>query len=477
MKELVHEVYVTASKPVTVSLYEFDTSSRNEEVFLLYSMGHENGPGIVRDGKCSPWMAHPNPNYLGQRTTDPDIQRFGTYFLNKELQQEDLLKLDTRIKSLSSTNELLRPLTELYKANSAQKNYIDEFYRAYPGYEIVAIQGIGDLTMNLWNVAYINSAFTKEPKFLHLFDERINDRTYSCLVKWKSGKLQISDLRFNRYLFNECKDDPKVVTINGEPVADKIEFAVYGQRMIHPGFGDSSGAPEVFDRAEIAHQFADIRHLLELPNLNPNQSFPIAGDSGRPRYYFGREQDDDIWFGEAELLENRNLRKAAITGSVELNTLHSGLGVSHDQVNAAMDRHRYIKVDHPTAPLMSKEIPMFGAVIGQADTCQWRFVSGEDQYVELKLRENRYPCTMVGLNEDGQFYMFAWNGIYSKEPGLTLRQSAFVMCRHGVANAILCDEGGDAFQYIKSNNSLSPKIKPSRGQMRAVFVVARRVTE
>jgi len=477
MKNQLHEKHDIGDRQVTISLYEFDTHNREEEVFLVYSRGRENGPGIVRDGKCSPWMAHPNPTYIGKRTTDPDIQRYGTYYLSEELKSEDNEKLKKRIASLASDSSLREQLNELLKSNTSELDYISEFKKCYPGYEIVAVQGIGDLTMNLWNVAYLNSEYTEEPVFLHLFDEPINDRTYSCLVKWKTGKLEICDVKFNRFIYNEYKKNPLIVQIRGEGVADKIEFAVFGQKMVHPKYESNSSESVEFDRAEIAHQFSDIRHLLELPNLNPNTQFGISGDTGRPRYYFGREQLDDIWFGEAEILENRNLRKAALSGSVELNALHSGLGASQTQIKAAMDRQRYTYTGHPTKPLQSDEVPVYRTALNHPDNCEWRFVSGEEQYVEVVLRENRYPCTMVGLDAQGKFYMFAWNGIYSKEPGLTLRQSAHIMCQYGVTGSILCDEGGDVFQYVLEDDNLKPIIKPNRGQMRAAFIVARKTRD
>nr|VFJ49389.1 MAG: Predicted protein (DUF2233) [Candidatus Kentron sp. FM]VFJ72075.1 MAG: Predicted protein (DUF2233) [Candidatus Kentron sp. FM]VFK10506.1 MAG: Predicted protein (DUF2233) [Candidatus Kentron sp. FM] len=472
-----YERHKLDDREIKISLYYFN---RDEEVFLIYSRGMENGPGIVRDGKSSPWMAHPNPSYIGQRTTDADIQRYGTYFLNQALKNEDNDNLQDRITKLSLNDPddpLLPELKELLESNRNQKDYITEFKRAYPGYEIIAIQGIGDLTMNLWNVAYINSQFVDEPQFLHLFDEPINDRTYSCLVKWKTGKLEICDVKFNRFIYNNNKRDPLIVQIREKGVANQIEFAVYGQRMAHSKYGSKTNESVEFDRYQIAHQFSDVRHLLELPNLNPKQKLPFPSDPGRPRYYFGREQKDDIWFGEAEILENRNLRKAALSGSVELNTLHSGLGASHDQIEAAMEKHRYTHTTHPTSPLKSEGIPVHRTALGHPDDCEWRFVSGEEQYVEVVLRENRYPCTMVGLDRDGKFHMFAWNGIYSQEPGLTLRQSARIMCQHGVTDAILCDEGEDVFQYISDGNDLIPIIEPKRGQIRAALVVARRIRD
>jgi hypothetical protein len=203
---------------VIQSILQFDTHNGNEEVFLLYSKGRENGPSIVRDGKGSPWMMHPNPERLGIKTTDADIQRYGTYFLNKVLKEDEVNKLESRINKLKrkinksdEDKELRLQLKELLKSNQEQHDYEEIFRKYYPEYKIVAVQGIGDLTMNHWNVAYINDRITGKPEILHLLDEPIHDRVYSCFIKWKNDhqpKYEIKDVRFNRYEFNVRRNSP-----------------------------------------------------------------------------------------------------------------------------------------------------------------------------------------------------------------------------------------------------------------------------
>lgn len=460
---------------VTKSVIEFD---EQEELFLLYSLGCENGPGINRDGKSSPWMTNPNPKYRGYPTTDPDIQRFGTYFINSVTQQNDIQKLQSRIKNIPSNptnNQLLQELNDLLVSNEKQRNYVKEFNATYTDYEITAIQGIGDLTMNLWNVAYVNNEITGEPKILHLFNEPIHDRLYTCLVKWIDGRqpnLEITNVTFDRYIYNQDINSPEVVKIDGKPVADKIEFAVYGQQVIRPSYNNPA-ISEIFHPREIAHQFPDIRHFLQLPNLNPNHQFAnLPGDNGRPRYYFGRQQWDDIWFGEAELLDSRNLRRAAIVDSIELSSLYSGLGVSEEQIEAALSEASYSKVTNPNQPLQYDLIPAYQDAPTDSNRAEWRFVPEDKTLVEIRLRENRYPCTLIGLNDKGRLYMLAWHGVYSKFPGWTIRQAAYKLQQYS-ATAILCDEGNDVFQYFRQNN-LVPVIEPKRGQVRAVFIVARK---
>jgi len=91
------------------------------------------------------------------------------------------------------------------------------FLEKYPGYEIIGQQGCGDLTMNLWNVAYINNDLGQSPpELVCLQQEPIENRTYSCLVKWKASecgivRLTIEEVRFRpRELLREGNENEMV---------------------------------------------------------------------------------------------------------------------------------------------------------------------------------------------------------------------------------------------------------------------------
>lgn len=471
------QVQLDDNQNVRRSILEFD-SAQGEELFLLYSLGRENGPGIERDGRGSPWMSHPNPKWSHVHVTDPDLQRWGTWFWDKASKAQDLSKLDKKISSVvneagqapsAQMKDYIDQLADLRNKNAGESTYLEQFRKIYPGWDVVAVQGIGDLTMNHWNVGYLRSPFTnKRAEILHLLDEPIHDRIYTCLVKWidRMPKYQIRNVRFNRFVFNTDRNDPMVVQIDGEGVADKIEFAVYGQQLVTPRQDGIGGV--VFDPSDIVHQFSDVRHLLQLPNLNPAV--------GRPRYFFGKPQQDDVWLGEAELLDDRNLRRAALVGPIELNRLYQGLGVSIDQVRDAMKT----ATPYSEAQTLSgkklhyDDIPISLAAKGTPSVAEWRVVKENDALIDVRIRENRYPCTMIGVNDLGGLYFFAWKGAYSNWPGLTLRQAANELVLKGVVSAILCDEGADVFQYFDQGAGLHPPvISPGRGQMRALFVVAR----
>jgi hypothetical protein len=210
--------------------------------------------------------------------------------------------------------------------------------------------------------------------------------------------------------------------------------------------------------------------------LNPKKPFNDGSfkDRGIPRIYFGKNQMDDIWLGEAELLDSKNLRKAAIADSVELNMLYSGLGASREQVKAALNTANYTQINNMAKPLYWDRIPKDAAPPDWEPKAEWRFVQEDESLVEIRLKENRYPCTIIGIDNSGKVYMLAWAGIYSASPGWTFRQAAHSLYIRGVKSAILCDEGNDVFQYFLDGGTLTPAIKSKRGQVRAIIVVAQR---
>jgi hypothetical protein len=126
-------------------------------------------------------------------------------------------------------------------------------YGARPsnGEEIVFMQGCGDLTMNLWNVAFVSgdSCYRKEGwDLLHAPGEPLNDREYTCLIKWKCGRedeelreiasgrrvvypYQIAPLRFMAPWLNKRESPNRHVFLGKFPIGHLIEFAVYGKQI------------------------------------------------------------------------------------------------------------------------------------------------------------------------------------------------------------------------------------------------------
>ena len=65
--------------------------------------------------------------------------------------------------------------------------HAEHFLKNCPDRSIVAQQGNGDMSMNYWNVGFINDGKYNggKPKLLFLNGEPVQDRVYTCLVKWK----------------------------------------------------------------------------------------------------------------------------------------------------------------------------------------------------------------------------------------------------------------------------------------------------
>jgi hypothetical protein len=307
--------------------------------------------------------------------------------------------------------------------------------------------------MNLWKVGYMNSALSDdEPHLIYLHDEPIWERTYRCLVKYKHPyEVKIENVKFNPY----TEQIEEIVQIEGKPVGDKVEFAVAGMQLIRNEI--------IVPVRNIAHQFSDIRVLFLLTNLNPDK--PLADgkgweDQGRPRFYFGRQRLDDVWFGAAQLLADYNLRRAALDGSVELSRLYGGLGASVEQVRGAMRRIGYTEVEDPLESL---------------EPGNYRFLPEDDSLVEVYLKRNTYSWTIIGVSKDGKVYCLACKGKPGVE-GYAIEQAAeqLLEIKCGVKDALFIDGGGDVFQKVRLEHggTLEERIEIARRRLRAKFIFA-----
>lgn len=452
--------------------------AKGEHCFLSYTLRFEHGPGIKRDGKGSPIMERLGKTW--EDTADADLQRFGTWFIDEKRKERSIEKADEELKKAEKEKKQrevekwkhiqdgippqgVLPLREMPVHEQRFKDTLKDW-------EIIGVQGCGDLTMNLWNVAYINSPLTdNEPKLIYLRREPIEKRIYSCLIKWKADEsyshlhYTIESLRFDPFLYEANPKAEGVVLHlrNGgvEPIADKIEFAVYGQQVIRNG--------QVNLKNTIL-EHSDIRHLFLLPNLNPPWELPGV-DKGPPRFIYGTKRDKAIWFGEAQLIGERNLQKAALYVPLELSRLYEGMGISKDHIRKMMEGifrgEDYCEETTYLRPLKKGE---------------WRFVPEDDNLVEIYFKPNTFACTIIGLDREGNILTFACNGnpgqVGYPPYGTTLEEAAELLIQMGAINALLIDEGADVFQkaYIpQTGNELGELIPVKRGQLRAVFIFAR----
>jgi len=470
------------TRPVCLSIIKFDPS-KGEEIFLTYTWDRENGPEITRDGKGPPWMELIGGE-PGEKTSNPYGQRLGAWFIQEELRKAEREEIEEALRSAESKlrdakkrnasqeeidllEEEVRLLKRTCKDISLLTAHDTEFKRFIKDYEIIGQQGCGDLTMNLWNVAYINSPLAQGGlQLIHLRKEPLGLRTYSCLIKWLPGRgpdgrsyyeLSIQDARFTP--FATQKNDMVFVWNENkgkwEPRGEDIEFAISNQQVIRNG--------RIVKISHISHEFSDLRHLLQMPNLNPNDNKLFPADPGRPRFYFGQSQMYGIWFGEAQLLEDPNLQRAALSGPVFLSRLYQGLGASMEQIRGAMSRAGYREIEDPRKALEEGE---------------YRFIPEDNNVVEVYFKRNTYAWTMIGLDKERkEILCLACEGKPGVE-GYTLEQAAEELLRRGAYNALLIDEGRDVFQKVQLDGPGAPlrvTIPLKRRRLRATFIFARKV--
>lgn len=440
-----------------MSLVTF-SKSKGEEPFLLYSRGFENGPGIKRDGQGSPWMV--DPENLHRRITDPHEQRKNMWLLNPESREavataipawrdaveakrkDGLMEQSDAIQRLAYYDKLGTSLGDL-------PDYESKFKELYPHWKIVGMQGCGNLSMNEWYVAYLRSPLTdNRGVFIALPEDRavrVPPRQYTCLTKYLDGRLRIQPLVFN--LIEE-----KVLGNNAtEDITDRIEFAVYGTQVLRDG--------ELVDFSGIVEQIADVRHLFRLPNLNPNENTQHEPHR-RPRRFFGERQYDDVWFGEAELLTNLALRRAALTEPVLLNRQFEHMGADTEYVREILGSQGY------------REDSAHNRFLRYSDGT-WRYREETDALVEIKLFRNVYAYSLIGLDAENNVLALAVGGLAGRR-GQTLEAAVQNIRSYGARDALLIDQGDDVFQYACSppENTYKPCVHPLRHQLRATFVFA-----
>lgn len=453
--------------PTLLSIVRFDPQ-QGEEMFLTFTHGRENGPEIKRTGRASPFMEHLYSDTPGEVTSHPDALRLRSWLIQEARRDEDLRAgRDALAGALASSApaDVIRTLQAYIDENPRLAAHDAEFDNVYPQHQIIGQQGCGDLSMNLWHVAFLNSPLTQDgdSALIFLHGEPLSTRTYSCLVKWKPGTgltMTMEDLKFNS---NGATVDDKVWARGGgqwQRCGNRIEFAVSAKRVIRDG--------RCVDVGRYTQQYSDLRHLLQMPNLNPLG--PLGGQGDRPRFYFGGATSDDIWFGEAQLIDDVNLQRAAMCGPVLLSRLYEGLGASVDQVKGAMKDGAYEEVVEPWLEL---------------ERGQYRFVPEDDTRVEVFYRRSCYGWSMVGLDEGGRVLCLACQGNPRARTGHTLEAAARRLLDAGARDALLIDEGFDAFQAVLLGGS-GPKVRVAGGgpeldeivplrrtRLRATFLFAR----
>jgi hypothetical protein len=462
------KVLAHVTEPVELSVVAFHPMD-GEEIFLTYTWEREEGPDIRRTGKGPPYMALIG-GQPGQITTHAFGLRLGTWLIRADLRAVELADAKQNLDDArrnhnpaEDINVLEQTLRELEDIRAHDAVFAD----ANSDFEIVGQQGCGDLTMNAWNVGYVNSKLAKnQPALIHLSHEPLEDRIYSCLIKWKgsadrAGNVTIQDVRFNRKC--NIREPNQMVWVRHDdmwvPRGDAIEFAVSNQQVIRNG--------ELVPIVTICNQFGDLRHIIHMPNLNPNEEI-YKGEMSRsktgyrPRQYFGKDQHGDIWLGEEAFLRDGtlNLLRTALRGPVFLDFPPD---VNERVLSSTLEREGYQQSGG--TELLSEG--------------KWRFVHRGPQttVLEIFFKRNVYGWTMIGLTRDrSRIICLAINGNPGRlRKGRILEKAAeYLLTEFQAYNALLIDEGADVFQYVLVDGHLKEMVKRYRNRIRATFIMARR---
>jgi hypothetical protein len=470
---------VLSQIPVELSIVEFDLADERDplELFLTYTWEYAGGPGITRDG-----IGPPHMNFaVGRHTAHPAGLRYGCWLVREEMLDQELLEVQNDLDEANRQHAPGRDIAELQRTvawlhntreeiarrnrGEASESYVHAhdavFASRYPGYEIVAQQGCGDLTMNYWTVAYVNNELVEKPPggaMVHLLKEPVNDRVYSSLVKWRPSEGGMRRMTIEDTIFDGPEKDVSV-RYHDEWIARGriIEFALSNQQVIRDG--------AVVPVVTTCRQFSDIRHLLQVPNINPEAPlYPgePSNENGqyRPRLYYNALRSNDIWLGEEAFIKSaaiENLLRTALSGPVILDFPPN---TDERSLRGIMQIAKYHEVRNQLAPL------------GPGD---WRFVSRDDHehLLEFYLKRNTYGFTMIGLDADGRKMLWLASRGTPTIDGFTIEEAAEQLRAAGAWNALLIDEGFDVMQAVRWDGNLTEMVRRRRQRMRATFIVGR----
>lgn len=472
----------------SLSIVEFNLDD-GEEIFLTFAWDQRKGPEIRRTGKGPPYM---RLNHTVNTQHDLGM-RLGSWLIQADMidaelderRLREIISSTRREQDRRALNEVAKELRSMKKAIEAGrpgmvsdlnqiKSHDLAFRTKHPNYQIIGQQGCGDLTMNFWNVAFVNNSLgVRSDPLVCLLGEDLENRAYSCLVKWNTSeggvrRVTIEELEFERQIRNGHLNETVRLRHGDQmiPRGDLIEFAVSNQQVIREG--------EIVPIVTSCHQFGDLRHLIQMPNLNPDfqlypEEEPRENGSYRPRMYFNKEQHNDIWLGEAAFIgeaairenSSQNLLRAALAGPIFLDFPPNA---HPDRLRGALRLADYEEVSSPLEPLSPGK---------------WRFVrrDRETAVLEIHFKRNTYSWSMIGLSSDNRRILcLACTGQPGKT-GYTLEEAAKHLLRAGAWNALLIDEGNDVFQKVrwKKDGELVDIVQPRRHRLRATFIVARRM--
>ncbi|MFH1208597.1 MAG: HEAT repeat domain-containing protein, partial [Candidatus Omnitrophota bacterium] len=301
-----------------------------------------------------------------------------------------------------------------------------------------------------WFVAYNGNA----RKFYHAFGEPFEERTYSMFVSWKDGTVTSEDLRFlrdanvqGRIRVYRAADAEKT------DLGDKINFAVFGQRLIE------NGTSVPMDR--LAYQFSDIPQIVNGPQ------FLTKKPDGGPEYGPAIGRDHLLTGPERPIKpEDRPVITEAVRrdGYVEIDLT--------PYLNGEKDLGAYVKEGATPAEIREAiekgalqnwlwDYKKIGAKLPQEMKTGEYYIEGNTLHIKLTLA--RYPHNLIGITKSGKVVAVVLTGKKYLEngKGYTIPEIQEIVTRKQqekgdpIVSVFLLANSKDAFKRINGEFSES----------------------
>jgi hypothetical protein len=261
--------------------------------------------------------------------------------------------------------------------------------------------------------------------------EPYRDRIYRCLVKWKKRPgdgeqgshptFDFVDLQFDRP--KEGRYSAAIVDVEflrlwnipdevAQDAASHIEFALSGKPIIQ--------RKAEIPLANVIDRFQDVRHVFNLPTVTATGAFRGMSVTR-------------LNFGEFDLYNDLNVRRAALNSPVIINLAVKGSGVQ-------------VRADDLRSTLESKQYKFEEESPTRRGRCR-EYAPGS---IEIFYPHNVYPFGVIGA-KGGELVSLASGGL-SGRVGNTLEGIARMMHDFfGCDDAVVLDEGYDTFLIVNPN--------------------------
>lgn len=294
---------------------------------------------------------------------------------------------------------------------------------------IVAILPAGNIGWNDWFIGGIKQSDGK----IQLYwprGENVEDRVYNCIVGFQNGAVDILDLKIIKGQTPGLVEKVLKITENGEEdITEQISWFTFGQKILDGG---------EMSLLSVAHQFSDLRHLINFPRIRKEQ----FGGTTKVRLDFGiREMLDEIKANGVDnsITQNMLIWKALHGETVTLSTDSlnkflkdvKGRDLTIDEIKDALEKGGYKEAKNPEA-LQPGEFYVISA-----------------QEVKINFKPAPYPHIAIGEKENGEVIFAFFEGASGRR-GPTVKEVAEYMKNKGAESALLLCNGGDV--ALRMNN-------------------------